>query len=68
MASLAELLEQGLIFERDALELEDEMTAEQLAQLPNLPVPRSQTAQQRTRDESEIRPTALMSGPLAFDS
>ena len=65
---MGKLLDQGLIFERDLLELEDEMTAAELARIPNLPAPRSQLSRQGAENGSDSKPTALMAGPLAFDS
>lgn len=65
---LGHLLEQDLIIERHLLELEDEMSAAERERIPAFPLPGSQGREKATRSEGENRPTALLSGPLAFDS
>ena len=65
---LGPLLEAGTYFERSNLEMLDEVQAPMPALAPSESTPTSEGPESAPAAKHEGRPTAIMSGPLSFDS
>ena len=66
---LDDLVNSGVPLERHVLELHDEIrTSGPVPEAPPASQPREEASRQRKLPEKPAQPTALVSGPMSFDS